>query len=327
MGGAALAAGGGAPAVDQLRQQQEEEFLQHQQQHIQAQQRFEQQQFETHHQQHGQYFELGEGEELLSSQQPGEGEERVNSTLFHELGRSLPPYMKTGAALAVDWDAYVSLRRKHAPALAWGEEQEGGRAHKSGRAGAPARPDGGPRGTGMFPSLVPRPPPGAPERPVELPDGMVGSGAGMSNMMRALRDAAAAHGRNAEVAHAHAIVNPKLARRDIEKLLKDHERDVSPADRAARKLRNNLGGNKRSRRLRVADPSGIAEMNLLMKPKPPKGRKGRGKAGGGGVASDAFDAPALQPMPRFAGAGPVANGNLLRPSRAVSDGFTGVGTF
>ena len=81
-----------------------------------------------------------------------------------------------------------------------------------------------------------------------------------------------------------------------------------------------------------------------MKPKPPKGRKGgRGRRGGGAGTTDGYSgplsggavasnanhsavttdgvsvmyAPALQPMPRFMGAGPVANGSLLR-SRACS---------
>lgn len=53
--------------------------------------------------------------------------------------------------------------------------------------------------------------------------------------------------------------------------------------------------------------------------RPPKGRKKKrnGGGGGGGYAGPLGSgsepaAPTLQPMPRFMGAGPVANGNLLR---------------
>ena len=246
--------------------------------------------------------------------------------------------MKAGASLGVDWEQYVSVRKKHAPVLAWSDEEGGGRSRASEATG----------GGGMFPSLVPKPP--SNPRPVsnDMPTGgrplvdhhrevieelRANAGEGMSSMMRALREAAAAHARNAEMAHAHAIVNPKLARRDIEKLLKDHEPQISRAEKAARKLRGEMaeaggnagGGNKRRRRLRVA--TGMDEMNLMM-PKPPKGKKKGGRKHAD-VEPD-VDVPVLQPMPRFAGAGPVANGTLLRPSRTGflgEQGFTGVSTF
>ena len=146
-------------------------------------------------------------------------------------------------------------------------------------------------------------------------------------MMRALREAAAAHARNAEMAHAHAIVNPKLARRDIEKLLKDHERELSPSERASRLLSSKGGGgNKRNRRLKSANGE-LPDGPFIPKP-PPKGRRKGGRKAGGDKPSEMLDGPSLQPMPRFAGAGPVANGSLLRPSHAgVVQSFTGVGTF
>ena len=39
--------------------------------------------------------------------------------LFHELGRSLPPYMRGAAGQTVDWESYAALRKKHAQAIAW----------------------------------------------------------------------------------------------------------------------------------------------------------------------------------------------------------------
>ena len=324
-GEARPAAGAGLSAAEQLRQQQQQQ----QQQYYDSLQ------------------DQLDGRKPSKSAREGGGEDqRVSSTLFHELGRSLPPHMKTGAAMAVDWDQYVGLRKKHAPALAWSEEEE---VSQGGRVRSPPRAAGQ---SSMFPALVPplvpRPPPSQEasvggrsfvEHHREVIDELrANSGQGMSSMMRALREAAAAHARNAEMAHAHAIVNPKLARRDIEKLLRDHEPHVSRAERAARKLRGDLvdagggggGGNKRNRRLRVASTD-MGDVNLMMKPRPPKGRKKGGRRGGGGSEAHEVDAPALQPMPRFAGAGPVANGALLRPTSHVggmgSAGFAGVSTF
>ena len=161
----------------------------------------------------------------------------------------------------------------------------------------------------------------------------------MSSLMRAIRDAAAAHGRNAEIAHQKALVNPKFARREVEEALQREERQAGSY--------SGYGGLKKARRLRVA--SDAADFQIF-KARPPKGaRKGKGgrKAAARAAPSDEGDlpppthsavasdgvsvmyAPALQPMPRFMGAGPVANGQLLRsraPRGDESDQWDAVGT-
>ena len=104
------------------------------------------------------------------------------------------------------------------------------------------------------------------------------------------------------------------ARRDVEMLLQREENDS----------RSEYGGGlKQHRKLRklAAEMTGITGL----KPKPPKGRKKRGGGGGGGYAGplgggDTMDAPSLQPMPRFMGAGPAVDGKLLmRGSRNGGD--------
>ena len=127
---------------------------------------------------------------------------------------------------------------------------------------------------------------------------------GLASMMRALRVAAAAHGRNAEVAHAAGVINPKFARREVEERLQTVERAQG-------------AGLKQSRRLRVA-----ADVHFPgLEPKPPPGRrrKGRKKRADAGAAKDGVTyAPTLQPMPRFTGAGPMVDGTLLSARGAAA---------
>lgn len=171
----------------------------------------------------------------------------------------------------------------------------------------------------MFPQIVPRTgPSGVKTLLSDLTGRDAGGGQGVSSLMRAIREAANSHGRNAEMAHERAIVNPKLARRDVELQLRAEE---LMAGRGA-------GGVGGRRRLRAARADGT------MKPRPPKSKKSHiarmleggydGPLNGGDSAippthsavtaegDSLMYAPALQPMPRFMGAGPVANGSLLR---------------
>ena len=272
------------------------------------------------------HFEVPEPRSMMTME---ENRERVNTTLFHDLGRTLPPHMRTGNQAGINWDQYVSVRRRGMPGNAWSEESGAQQSRVQPLSQRTAQPP-------MFPQLVPKP---AGHIQSLLDDVASRDAQSMSSLMRAIRDAAAAHGRNAEVAHERALINPKYARREVEEALQREETHAA------------TGGLKKHRKLRVA--SDIADLQIL-KARPPKGKKKRGGPrrppapdgydgplaadGGAGataahsaIASDGVSmmyAPALQPMPRFMGAGPVANGNLLRSRapKAESDKWTAVGT-
>ena len=134
----------------------------------------------------------------------------------------------------------------------------------------------------------------------------------MGSLMRAIRDAAAAHARNAERAHEKAVANPKLARRDVEMALRAEETTLAAGRRGG-------GGLKQSRRLRVA-ADGSVPGGLTARPPKKGGRRSRPRANADGSYAGPLggEMPTLQPMPRFVGAGPVHNHTLLS-SRQIDD--------
>lgn len=229
--------------------------------------------------------------------------------------------MKKGSAMGVDWETYQPRRGAAvAPRLAWPDDVADASQTRMPRmipASGPVRVRGAAvehdfardsaMPVGTLPALVPKA--GGPMFDVH---GVSDSGDASFAMMRSLRQAIALHSVNAERAHVAALQNPMQARHDVEMQLRSQE-TRSRSEAAARRLMSE-GGLKRQRRLRVADESQIGLFG--MQPNPPSGRrprKGRRPRLNDSLATgSSTNAPALQPMPRFMGAGPVANGSLLR---------------
>ena len=284
---------------------------------------------------------------------------RVESTLFHELERSLPPYMRTGAAKRVDWESYATLRKKHAATIAATPTDPTADAANGAQQVRMLPPSQIARRGELPPirSAFAKPGDGVtrPKHQSLFASGETLEGGGEITM-QVLQAAADAHRRRAERFHRAGVVNPKLARRDVEMALRMEETRTMAEPRNAatvptlpsryraggafETLQLVDGGLKRSRQLKESSfvASGI-------QPRPPAGGRRRRRKRAPPDAIDGFDGaysagpshlyactgldggssavsaisvtmpPMMQPMPRFMGAGPVANGSLLRSSR------------
>ena len=280
--------------------------------------------------------------EALATWSAQQHDEKLHSTLFHDLSRSLPPHMRMGTNVNVDWDSYAAARNANArhvgpPSIAWAGNDCSDVRPAQVRMSMPAN---GRLRTRMPPKEVSLLPDINTPRQVEAVNGrmrisevlsMARNAVDEDEALALLQIAAARHRRQAEVAHAAGIVNPKLARLDVERALNAHEKSAY-----------GNGGLKKARRLRESEAHSFAHG---MVPHPPhRGRKKKDRRSkdtsvhsstysaypsasgvvgsvstvsgvGSGVGNMFSERPVdmmMQPMPRFGGAGPVINRSAMR---------------